>query len=152
MLRFTNTITIQRPATEVFAFLVDFTHMPLWNYYVQRVTQETPGPAGIGTVYHQTRKTDEQRYHIIEYVPEQVVTIQTLPPAPHLRMQLEVQPAADGTRIVDTWEVTLGLPGFVERLAQGRVQGAVAANLAVLRHLLEEGTAALPDGRRVMYP
>jgi uncharacterized membrane protein len=152
MLRFSSTITIHRPPDIVFAFLADFTHMPLWNYYVQEVTLETPAPVGVGSVYHQIRKTDQQQYQIVEYVPNQVVTMQTLPPALHLRMRLEVRPAADGTLLADTWEVTLGLPDIVERLAKRNVQRAVEANLEVLRRLLEDGKATLPDGRQVTYP
>ncbi|MGZ3584235.1 MAG: SRPBCC family protein, partial [Ktedonobacterales bacterium] len=44
---------IRRPVHEVFAFLADFTHMPLWNYYINSVTQVSPGPLGMGTVFDQ---------------------------------------------------------------------------------------------------
>ena len=37
MLEFENTIRIDRPVGEVFAFLSDFENIPKWNYYVLEV-------------------------------------------------------------------------------------------------------------------
>lgn len=59
MLEFENTIRIDRPVDEVFAFLPDFENIPKWNYYVLEVRQLSESPIGIGTTYHQVRKTDE---------------------------------------------------------------------------------------------
>jgi hypothetical protein len=60
MLEFENTIRIDRPVDEVFAFLSDFENIPKWNYYVLEVRQLSDNPVGVGTTYHQVRKTDEQ--------------------------------------------------------------------------------------------
>jgi uncharacterized membrane protein len=143
---------IHRPAHEVFAFLADFTHMPLWNYYVRSVTQLTTGPLGVGTVFDQVRKTDRQQYAITEFVPDQQVAVRTLPPARPLTLRFRVTPDAQGTQVTETWELDTGLPGLLERMAQSRVRAAVAKNLAVLTTLLETGEAQLPDGRSVRYP
>jgi hypothetical protein len=143
---------IHRPAHEVFAFLADFTHMPLWNYYVRSVTQITAGPLGVGTVFDQVRKTDRQQYAISEFMPDQQVAVRTLPPARPLTLRFRVTPGAHGTQVIETWELETGLPRPVECLAQSRVRAAVAKNLAVLTTLLETGEAQLPDGRSVRYP
>ena len=37
MLEFENTVYIDRPVDEVFAFLSDFENIPKWNYYVLEV-------------------------------------------------------------------------------------------------------------------
>jgi uncharacterized membrane protein len=37
VLEFENTILIDRPTDEVFAFLSDFENIPKWNYYVLEV-------------------------------------------------------------------------------------------------------------------
>ena len=60
MLEFENTVYIDRPIGEVFSFLSDFENIPKWNYYVLEVRQRSESPIGIGTTYHQVRKTDEQ--------------------------------------------------------------------------------------------
>jgi len=143
---------IHRPAHEVFAFLADFTHMPLWNYYVRSVTQITVDPLGVGTVFDQVRKTDRQQYAITEFMPDQQVAVRTLAPARPLTLRFRVTPGVQGAQVIETWELETGLPGPLERLAQSRVRAAVAKNLAVLTTLLETGEAQLPDGRSVRYP
>src|SRR5215216_6991398 len=79
MLEFENTIRIDRPIDEVFAFLSDFENIPKWNYYVLKVRQVSESPRGIGTTYHQVRKTDEQDFRIIEFELHHRVAVKTLP-------------------------------------------------------------------------
>jgi len=50
-----NTVTIARPANEVFAFLADLRNIMEWNYAIARTVQTSPGPAGVGASYRQTR-------------------------------------------------------------------------------------------------
>jgi hypothetical protein len=52
---FTNTLTVQRPVDVVFAYLAQFENVPSWNYAIDSTRKVTPGPVGVGTVYHQTR-------------------------------------------------------------------------------------------------
>ena len=52
MLEFENTIYIDRPIDEVFAYLSDFENIPKWNYFVLEVRQRSENPIGIGTTYH----------------------------------------------------------------------------------------------------
>ena len=60
MLEFENIVYIDRPIGEVFAFLSDFENIPKWNYYVLDVRQRSESPIGVGTTYHQVRKTDNR--------------------------------------------------------------------------------------------
>ena len=55
MQTFQNTVTIQRPAGEVFAFLADFENIPMWNYAIEETSKASAGPTGVGTRYRQTR-------------------------------------------------------------------------------------------------
>jgi uncharacterized protein YndB with AHSA1/START domain len=55
MQTFQNTVTIARPAGEVFAFLADLRNIPRWNYAIARTVPTSPGPAGAGATYRQTR-------------------------------------------------------------------------------------------------
>lgn len=152
MLTIESQTHIRRPIHEVFAFLADFTHMPLWNYYINSVTQLTPGPVGMGTIFDQIRRTDRQRYAIVEFMPDQQVAVQTLPPAQPLTLRFRLTPDEHGTQVIETWDLATGLPGPLERLAQPRVRAAVATNLSVLTNLLETAEARLPDGRIVHLP
>ena len=55
MATFQNTVTIARPAKEVFAFLADFGNIPAWNYAIARTVQTSPGQPGAGASYRQAR-------------------------------------------------------------------------------------------------
>jgi uncharacterized membrane protein len=150
VLEFENTIRIDRPVDEVFAFLSDFENIPKWNYYVLGVRQLSEGSMDVGTTYHQVRKTDEQYFRITEFEPNQKVAVETLPQSsPALQMRFTLYEEGDTTRIRDEWKLDTGRPAIFERLARGRVKSAVAKNLAKLKELLEEGRVILQDGRQV---
>jgi uncharacterized membrane protein len=150
MLEFENTIHIDRPVDEVFAFLSDFENIPKWNYYVLEVRQLSESPRGTGTTYHQVRKTDQQDFRIIEFEPDHTVTVKTLPQSsPSFERRFTLYEEGDTTRVRDEWKLDTGRPAVLERLARGRIKSAVAENLAKLKELLEEGRVVLQDGRQV---
>ena len=151
MLKFRNTIRIDRPIEEVFAFLSDFENIPKWNYYVLEVRQLSENPIGTGTTYHQVRKTDEQDFHITEFEANRTVAVKTLPQSsPSFERRFTLYEEGNTTRIMDEWKLDTGRPAVFERLARRRVESAVAENLAKLQELLEEGRAVLQDGRQVI--
>jgi uncharacterized membrane protein len=151
VLEFENTIRIDRPVDEVFAFLSDFENIPKWNYYVLEVRQLSENPIGVGTTYHQIRKTDEQDFRIIEFEPNHTVAVKTLPQSsPDLEMRFTLYEEGGTTRIRDEWKLETGTPAILERLLRRRVKSAVAENLAKLKELLEEGRVVLQDGRQVV--
>jgi uncharacterized membrane protein len=150
LLEFENTIRIDRPLDEVFAFLSDFENIPKWNYYVLEVRQLSESPMGVGTAYHQVRKSDEQDFRIIEFELNHSVAVKTLPHSlPSFERKFTLYEEGNTTRVRDEWKLDTGRPALLERLAGGRVKSAVAENLAKLKELLEEGRVVLQDGRRV---
>lgn len=151
MIRFDTRAHIARSPDDVFAYLADFRHIPQWNYWVQRVEQLTPGPVGVGTVYQQVRRSDQQRYEVVTFQPGRRVAVRTLPgERPSFHRSLSLTPsAAGGTDVHDQWELDTGHPQLLQRAAAGRIRDAVAGNVGVLRELLEHGRAVLPDGRPV---
>jgi uncharacterized membrane protein len=149
MLEFENTIRIDRPIDEVFAFLSDFENIPKWNYYVLKVRQVSESPIGMGTTYHQVRKTDEQDFRIIEFELHHRVAVKTLPQSsPSFERRFTLDEEGDATHIRDEWKLDMGRSAILEKLARRRVKSAVADNLAKLKELLEEGRAVLQDGRQ----
>ena len=150
MLEFENTIAIERPIDEVFAFLSDFENIPKWNYYVLEVTQLSESPIGIGTTYHQIRKSDQQDFRIIEFEANHRVAVKTLPQSsPSFERRFTLYEEGETTRIRDQWKLDTGRPALLERLARGRVKSAVSENLSKLKELLQEGRVVLQDGREV---
>ncbi len=150
MIEIDNTIRINRPIAEVFAFLSDLENLPKWNYYVLKVTKLSDGPIGIGSVYHQIRKTDEQDLRITDLDQNRKVVVKTLPrSSPKLEMTLTFQDEGNTTLIRDEWRLDSGLPTAIEWLGSGKIKSAAAENLAKLKDLLEEGRVVLQDGRQV---
>ena len=150
MLEFENTLYIDRPVDVVFSYLSDFENIPKWNYYVLEVRQRSESPIGVGTIYHQVRKTDEQDFRITEFEPNHMIAVKTLPQSsPEFERRFTLYEEANTTRIRDEWKLDTGRPAILERLTDGRVKSAVAENLAKLKKLLEEGRVVLQDGRQV---
>ena len=119
MLEFENTIPIYRPIDDVFAFLSDFENIPKWNYYVLEVRRLSESPTGIGTTYHQVRKTDQQDFRIIEFEPNHTVAVKTLPQSsPSFERRFTLYEEGDTTRIRDQWKLDTGRPALLERLAR----------------------------------
>lgn len=150
MLEFSNSIVIDRPLEEVFAFLAELENAPKWNYYVLQVHKLTPGPVDVGTKYHQVRKTDEQTLVIREFEPPYNLVVETTTDSrPQLEMRFNLRSERTGTRLNDHWKLDTGQPALLEKLAGGKVKAAVADNLGMLKTLLEDGAVVLQDGRQV---
>jgi len=150
MIDFENTIVIQRPVEEVFAFVADFENVPKWNYYVMSVRQRSEGAIGEGTIYHQIRKGDEQDFQVTEYQPNQTIAVKTTPGSqPRFERRFVFKPVEGGTRIIDTWRLDLGRNPLIQWLGAPKVKSAVAANLEKLKELLETGRTQLQDGREI---
>ena len=148
VVEFENTITIERPIQDVFDFLADLENIPRWNYYVLSVKKVSGETAGLGSTYHQVRKTDEQSLQITELEAPYRLAVKTLPGSnPKLEMRFILQETGTKTLIRDQWKLETGRPGFLEKLATGKVKSAVAENLDKLKELLETGKVVLQDGR-----
>jgi ligand-binding SRPBCC domain-containing protein len=115
---------------------------------VKKVRKLTDGPIGVGTRYHQVRKTDEQDYQITAYDPDHRLVIKTLADSkPRFERWFEFEQEENGTKIVDTWTLDLGGNPLIEMIGTRKVKFAVAENLWKLKDLLEKGETQLQDGR-----
>ncbi len=69
---FENTITIQRPAEQVFAYLANSENVPAWNYAIEKTSKSSPGPVGVGTTYRQLRsvpRRSEEGFQVTVFEP-----------------------------------------------------------------------------------
>ncbi len=148
MIEFQNSIRIDRPVPEVFAFLANLENLPTWNYHVLEVTKISGGPVGVGAVYHQVRASDEQDLVIAELDPNQRLVISTLYPfTPSLEMTITVQDANSATLVLDAWRLDTGLIPPLEQLGADRIKSQAAQTLKKLKEVLEEGAVVLQDGQ-----
>jgi uncharacterized protein YndB with AHSA1/START domain len=147
MQTFENTVTIQRPAGEVFAFLADFENIPIWNYAIEQTSQTSAGPVGVGTRYRQTRSIPSRSvegFEVTVFEPDTRLAIhgQIGPFAATISYFLEATAAA--TRLVNTVEIqpAQAMARLLAPLATPRIKAAVAQNLSKLRQVLESGRPA----------
>ena len=142
MATFRNTVTIDRPAEDVFAYLADFGNIPAWNYAIERTVPTSPGPARVGATYRQTRtipRRSEEGFQVTEFKPPSRLAIKgDIGPFDASSSYL-VEPTATGTRLTNEMELepTSALMRPLARVAIPRVKAAVARNLNVLKQVLE---------------
>ncbi|MFB9148903.1 SRPBCC family protein [Roseovarius ramblicola] len=148
-MKFENRIDIAVATDAVFAFVADQRNIPLWNYYVVDVVQETGNGPAVGARYLQTRKIDSQHTAITQMETGKSLTVETVAGAPVVRRRIAFRQTRGGTRLFDRWGIETGYPRVLELVAVRRIRRAVASNLEKLKCLLEEGAVQLQDGRAV---
>jgi uncharacterized protein YndB with AHSA1/START domain len=140
-MKFQNTITIERPPAEVFAYLADFERIPTWNYAIEETRKVSDGPVGVGTRYRQVRtvpRHSEESFEVTELEPESRLAIEgTFGPFPG-RLTYQLEPTSGGTRVTNLVELQpTGVARLVGGVATSRVRSAVLENLGKLKELLE---------------
>jgi hypothetical protein len=114
---------------------------------VKKVSEQTEET---GTIYHQVRKHDEQKFRITRYDPPNLVAIETIEDStPQFKRTISLSQKGNRTQLHDNFEIETGSPNMVERLLKSRMKSAVNENLSKLKELLETGITVLPDGRTV---
>lgn len=141
---FENTVTIQKPAEEIFAFLADFENIPMWNYAIEETSKTSAGPVGVGTRYRQTRSvpsrsTEDFEVTVFEPASRLAIQGQIGPFQATISYVLEAKTGA--TTLVNSVELhpSQVMSKLLAPLAIPRIEAAVAHNLGQLRMILESG-------------
>lgn len=141
MVRFTNEVLIRRPTAAVFAYLADLENLPRWNYAIRETRRVSAGAVGAGTVYRQIRslpKPMEETLEIVEYEPASRLVVRGGLGVFGGSLTYVLHTLDDATRLVNDVELTASGPrAALAAVSSNAIKGAVAANLQVLRQLLE---------------
>jgi carbon monoxide dehydrogenase subunit G len=141
-MKFTNTITIDRRLADVFGFLADFENVPLWNYAISDTRKISGDPVGVGSRYRQTRTLParrEETFEVTHFERDQRLSIRGALGPFHSEVTYLLTPAGNGTLLTNTMKLEASGPvRLVAPLAAAGIKSAVAANLGVLKQLLEE--------------
>ena len=142
MQTFQNTVTIARPAGEVFAFLADLRNIPRWNYAIARTVPTSPDQVGAGATYRQTRtipRRSEENLQITVFQPPVRLAVQGQLGPFRATASYLLEPVPGGTRLANDVELepVSALLRPISPLAVPRVKAAVARNLGTLKELLE---------------
>jgi hypothetical protein len=149
MATFQNTLMIQRPVEDVFAFLADFENIPTWNYAIVETKKISPGPVGVGTTYRQLRSIptrSEEGFEVTVFEPTSRLEVPGDIGPFIATISYLLAPVGDGTQLVNVvdLESASGAAWLLAPLAASRVKAAVAANLNKLKQLLEAGSQGVP--------
>lgn len=137
-----DSIVINRPLEEVFAYLTDVANWPQWNQAVRNVVQTPPGPMGHGTtlrgVSEVMGRVMQYSGEILEYDPnKKVVQKMRVGPA-DIQASWLFEPVEGGTRLTMRSEAdTSGASRIAGSLIDRVVKKQIEENLARLKASLE---------------
>jgi uncharacterized protein YndB with AHSA1/START domain len=149
MTTITQSIVVERPVEEVFAFVTDAKNNPRWQSAagLERNHQEPEDSVGVGTRITEgwrfMGRTNESTSEVTEYEPNRKYTRRLIAgTSPITHGEYTFEPVAEGTRW--TFEVTIqanGLLAIAEPLLASNLKHGMAANMAVAKTLLEQSAA-----------
>jgi hypothetical protein len=140
-MQFTNTIIIDRPVPEVFAFLAQFENVPQWNYAISETRKISIGSVDVGARYEQTRTLptrSEEQFEVTTYEPDRKLAIcGTFGPFSGCFIY-ELEPMGNLTRLANTVDLEPSGPvSIIAPLMTSWIKAAVAGNLNKLEQILE---------------
>ena len=136
-----QTIVIDRPVGEVFAFVTDQRNTPKWQAGLVEVRRLTDGPTGIGTRHVFVRnflgRRMEGTNEYVAYQPDKLVTFRTIS-GPPLEASYMFEPAGTGTRITSRVQLQgSGLFGLIEPVVAAGLRREMKAAFPALKALME---------------
>ena len=144
---FETTITINRPAAEVFDVLADTEQTPLWYEAVVSAAKTSPGPVGRGSRYRLVRSLPgglvENEVEITDYEPGRRVTLTSVSGPTPFRYRSTLEPAkrGAGTSVTLVGDITTeglpGVPAALAPLATRAFKHGMGQNLAALKRIVE---------------
>jgi uncharacterized membrane protein len=140
-MRFSNTITIDRPASAVFAYLAELENLPRWNYAISETRKLSEGPTGVGSRYLQVRtlpRPSEETLEITGFEPDRRLAVRGAFGPLSGEATYVLEPAGGATSLTNAMDRDAkGALSLVAPLATARVRAAVAENLTRLKEILE---------------
>jgi uncharacterized protein YndB with AHSA1/START domain len=136
-----ETIVIDRPVAEVFAFVTDQRNTPQWQAGLLEVNRLTDGPPSVGTRHALVRnflgRRMEATNEYTAFETDRLVTFKTIS-GPPLEASYLFEPAGDGTRL--TSRVRLDgsrFLGLIQPVIQAGLRREMKAAFPALKSLLE---------------
>jgi NAD(P)-dependent dehydrogenase (short-subunit alcohol dehydrogenase family)/carbon monoxide dehydrogenase subunit G len=133
-IRLHETIEVQRPLREVFAYISDFSRVEEWDPAVARGVRTTEGPLGVGSQFRIDMKAGfSLRYTVVEWEPDRrlLMTVDSKPFKAREEISFK-RTAAGGTRVryVASFDFVAPLarlaktfPGVMDRVGKSAMAG-----------------------------
>jgi uncharacterized protein YndB with AHSA1/START domain len=137
-----ETIVIDRPVAEVFAFVADQTNAHKWQRGIAVVRRQTPEPIGVGARHEVVRKFLGREISLtneyVRYDPNQVVTFTAITGPAAMEVSYLTEPVPEGTKL--TCHMRMDQKGFfrvADSLVSRSMRRDFAAALRTLKGMLE---------------
>lgn len=142
MINVEDSVIINRPVEEVFAFVADQTNAPQWQDGLLEVRRVTDGPIGVGTKHTVVRKFLGRRMELtneyIRYEPNRQVTFKGDTGPARFEVSYLTEATAVGTKVTCQMQMEQGgLFGLAEPFMARSLKRDFAANFRDLKALLE---------------
>ncbi|MGW8267297.1 MAG: SRPBCC family protein [Longimicrobiales bacterium] len=146
MMRFEHEILIQRPVSEVFAYMDDVSREGEWQPGILEARKEPPGPTKVGTRKHYVSefmgRRIENTYVTRVFEPDARAVYETTSESVlQARAELRWEPVGSGTRVFMGFEGKVGGPLRVvpRRMLERVYRRELENTLGLLKERLESG-------------
>lgn len=106
-----DSIVIDRPVEEVFAYVADVTNDPAWHTDILEARKTTEGPVGMGTIWHTRFKPamgiSEADMEVVSFEPNRVLAMKGEVGPMHPTLTYRFEPAAGGTKFTRRVQITV---------------------------------------------
>jgi uncharacterized protein YndB with AHSA1/START domain len=106
-----DSILIDRPVEEVFAYVTDVTHDPAWHTDVLEAQKTTEGPIGTGTVWHTRFKPamgiSEGDMEVVTFEPARMQVMRGDIGPMHPTLTYLLEPSGGGTKFTRRVQITV---------------------------------------------
>jgi carbon monoxide dehydrogenase subunit G len=150
MATITQSVTVNRPVEEVWAFLSDFENTTRWSRGVLEARQTSDGPLRVGSILQTVVKAFGRRrtadYLVTEYEPNRVFAFAVTAGPMTSRARYSVEPAGAGTRLTVSGEAeATGLLRLLAPILVRTVERHSQDDLFNLKRILEASVPANQD-------
>ena len=144
MVKVEHTVVIDRPVSEVFAYLTDLGNLPTWQSTLVEVDRKPGEDAAVGATVTEVRdvfgRRVESRLEVTENERDRRFSLRTVSGPFPFRVAHTFEEADGGTRIRFVGEgEPRGLLRFSQGLVERNVREQTEADFATLKRILESG-------------
>ena len=144
-----QSVVINLPTEEIFAYLSDFENLVDWSGATIAVRKTSPGEIRVGATVRSTiqflGRWMDITFEIVEHEPGRCLTIKSLSGVTPCLFSYEFEPTEDGATNVfleTVIHLTGGILGLTESVTTNVVRRQLVHDLLTLKDVLEAGTAS----------
>jgi len=145
MAKFQQSVTINQPVEQVFAFIRDTRNTARWHPSVSEARSTLEGPAEIGTQVTEVRtflgRKMELTFEIVELEPNKRIVMKSISGPLPLKIAVTFASQGNDTGItIDAETEPRGLLKLADGMIAGMLKKELENDLSAAKHLLETGT------------